>query len=76
MTYQRITFMTILTYLWVMMILLGSVVLETFMIYPKWLRLAVNVVGSAFIFTGFLKFYRHSIMFNDSLTQKPSGQGG
>jgi hypothetical protein len=35
MTYQRITFVTILTYLWVMMILLGSVVLETFMIYPN-----------------------------------------
>lgn len=32
-TFQRITFVTILTYLWVMMTLLGSVVLETFMIY-------------------------------------------
>ncbi len=32
---QRIAFAFILTYLWVMMILLGSIVLETFMVYPN-----------------------------------------
>jgi hypothetical protein len=35
MKVQQITFAVILTYLWVMMILLGSIVLETFMIYPN-----------------------------------------
>ena len=32
---QRIAFAVILTYLWVMMILLGSIVLETLMVYPN-----------------------------------------
>lgn len=32
---QKISFAVILTYLWVMMILLGSIVLETFMLYPN-----------------------------------------
>ncbi len=32
---QQIAFAVILTYLWVMMILLGSIVLETFMVYPN-----------------------------------------
>jgi len=27
-----------------------------------WLRLAFNLVGSALIFTGFLKFYRHTLV--------------
>jgi hypothetical protein len=49
---------------------------QEFQTLHYWLRLAVNAVGSTLIFTGFLKFYRHSIMFNDSPTQKPSGQGG
>ncbi len=35
MNLQRITFGVLLTYLWVMMILLGSIVLETWMIYPN-----------------------------------------
>lgn len=35
MTRQHLTFAVILAYLWVMMILLGSIVLETFMIYPN-----------------------------------------
>jgi hypothetical protein len=35
MKLQQITFLVVLTYLWVMMILLGSIVLETFMIYPN-----------------------------------------
>jgi hypothetical protein len=35
MTKQRLTFVVLITYLWVMMILLGSIVLETFMIYPN-----------------------------------------
>ena len=35
MILNRITFWVILAYLWVMMILLGSIVLETFMIYPN-----------------------------------------
>jgi hypothetical protein len=35
MKIQQITFLALLTYLWVMMILLGSIVLETFMIYPN-----------------------------------------
>ena len=167
MKLQQLTFVVILTYLWVMMIILGSILIETFMIYPNifrdvpasfetalaflslrapndyfpplgflswvtgagslilgwrvksarywilgsllmiigegiasmlffwprntimfvegpavhsaeflrqtaqefqslhWLRVAFNVVGSALIFTGFLKFYRHTI-----LTQK------
>ena len=32
---QRIAFLVILAYLWVMMILLGAIVLETFMVYPN-----------------------------------------
>ena len=32
---QQIAFAVLLTYLWVMMILLGSIVLETFMVYPN-----------------------------------------
>lgn len=35
MNIQRISFAVILTYLWVMMILLGSIILETFMVYPN-----------------------------------------
>ena len=35
MNLQRITFSVLLIYLWVMMILLGSIALETFMIYPN-----------------------------------------
>jgi len=38
MNLQRITFGMLLIYLWVMMILLGSIVLETFMIYPNIFR--------------------------------------
>jgi hypothetical protein len=166
---QSVTFLVLLTYFWVMMILLGSIVLETFMIYPNifrdppasfpvalefmsvrapsdffpplgflswtsglaslilgwrvksarywilgsllmivgegvasmflfwprntimfiegpavhsaeflrqtaqefqmlhWLRLGFNAVGSALIFTGFLKFYRHSILTRQTL---------
>ncbi|HEU4323886.1 MAG TPA: DUF1772 domain-containing protein [Roseiflexaceae bacterium] len=32
---QQLTFGIVLAYLWIMMILLGSIVLETFMIYPN-----------------------------------------
>src|SRR5215211_4607341 len=32
---QRIAFWIILAYLWVMMILLGAIVMETFMVYPN-----------------------------------------
>jgi hypothetical protein len=32
---QRFTFVVILAYLWVMLILLGSIILETFMVYPN-----------------------------------------
>src|SRR5688572_10985411 len=35
MKYQRIGFWIILTYLWVMMIMLGAIILETFMVYPN-----------------------------------------
>ncbi|HEX6291339.1 MAG TPA: DUF1772 domain-containing protein [Herpetosiphonaceae bacterium] len=35
MTRQRIAFTIMLAYLWVMMILLGSIAIETFMIYPN-----------------------------------------
>jgi hypothetical protein len=35
MIMQRISFWVILAFLWVMMILLGSIVLETFMLYPN-----------------------------------------
>ena len=38
MKMQQITFSVILAYLWVMMILLGSIILETFMIYPNIFR--------------------------------------
>jgi hypothetical protein len=38
MNLQRITFGVLLIYLWVMMILLGSIMLETFMIYPNIFR--------------------------------------
>ena len=32
---QRLAFLVILAYLWVMMILLGAIVMETFMVYPN-----------------------------------------
>ncbi len=32
---ERIAFIVLLSYLWVMMILLGSIMLETFMVYPN-----------------------------------------
>ena len=35
MKMQQISFAVILAYLWVMMILLGSIILETFMVYPN-----------------------------------------
>lgn len=35
MNMQRITFTVILAYLWTMLILLGSIILETFMLYPN-----------------------------------------
>jgi hypothetical protein len=35
MRFQQISFGIILLYLWVMMILLGAIVLETFMVYPN-----------------------------------------
>lgn len=35
MSRYQISFVVILAYLWVMMILLGSIVIETFMIYPN-----------------------------------------
>lgn len=35
MKMQRMTFAIILVYLWVMLILLGSIILETFMLYPN-----------------------------------------
>ncbi|MEZ4861725.1 MAG: DUF1772 domain-containing protein [Caldilineaceae bacterium] len=38
MNLQRITFGVLLVYLWVMMILLGSIVMETWMIYPNIFR--------------------------------------
>ncbi|MCE7990244.1 MAG: hypothetical protein DYG89_54585 [Caldilinea sp. CFX5] len=38
MKMQRITFVVMLIYLWVMLILLGSIVLETWMIYPNIFR--------------------------------------
>ncbi len=34
-TIQRLAFPVVIAYLWVMMILLGAIVLETFMIYPN-----------------------------------------
>jgi hypothetical protein len=35
MKLQYLTFGFILTFLWVMMIVLGSIILETFMVYPN-----------------------------------------
>lgn len=35
MKLQQISFVVILAYLWVMMILLGSIIMETFMVYPN-----------------------------------------
>ena len=32
---QRVAFPIVLVYLWTMMILLGAIVLETFMVYPN-----------------------------------------
>lgn len=37
-TTQRIAFPVILVYLWVMLVLLGSIVMETFMVYPNIFR--------------------------------------
>ena len=50
MTMQRITFVVLLTYLWAMMILLGSLVLETFMIYPNIFHNAPDRFGIALQF--------------------------
>lgn len=61
MLYQRITFITILVYLWVMMILLGSLALETFMIYPNIFHDAPERFGIALQFfsvTGPAQYFR------------------
>jgi hypothetical protein len=177
MKLERLTFVVLLTYLWVMMIILGSILIETFMIYPNifrdvpasfatalefmsvrapndyfpplgflswvtgagslllgwrvkearywilgsllmiigegwvsmaffwprntimfiegpavhsaeflrqtaleferlhWLRVAFNAVGSALIFTGFLKFYRHMLLNQEAAKESQSALG-
>src|SRR5262245_19134531 len=61
MKMQRIVFVILLTYLWVMMILLGSLVLETFMIYPNIFDNAPKRFGIALQFmsvTGPAQYFR------------------
>ena len=50
MKLQRITFALLLIYLWVMVILLGSLVLETFMVYPNIFHNAPERFGIALQF--------------------------
>jgi hypothetical protein len=50
MKLQRITFSLLLIYLWVMVILLGSLVLETFMVYPNIFHNAPERFGIALQF--------------------------
>lgn len=47
---ERITFAVILIYLWVMMILLGSIILETFMLYPNVFRNVPESLEAAMAF--------------------------
>src|SRR5215211_2760849 len=61
MKMQRMTFVVLLIYLWVMMILLGSLVLETFMIYPNIFHNAPERFGIALQFmpaTGPAQYFR------------------
>jgi hypothetical protein len=61
MKLQRITFVALLIYLWVMMILLGSLVLETFMVYPNIFHNAPERFGIALEFmtvTGPAQYFR------------------
>ncbi|MDQ2652015.1 MAG: hypothetical protein M3Z20_03125 [Chloroflexota bacterium] len=44
---QRLTYPVVLVYLWVMMILLGAIMLETFMIYPNIFRNAPESLAYA-----------------------------
>ena len=65
---QQIAFAVILAYLWVMMILLGAIVLETFMVYPNIFHdaprsletamefMAVSTPGDFFPTLGFLSW--------------------
>jgi len=43
---QGIAFWVILMYLWVMMILFGAIVMETFMVYPQHLPRPASVAGT------------------------------
>lgn len=61
MNMQRITWGVLLIYLWVMMILLGSLVLETLMIYPNIFHNAPERFGIALQFmsvTGPAQYFR------------------
>jgi uncharacterized membrane protein len=58
---QQMTFVVLLIYLWVMIILLGSLVLETFMIYPNIFHNAPERFGIALQFmsvTGPAQYFR------------------
>ncbi len=58
---KQIAFAVILTYLWMMMILLGSIILETFMIYPNIFRSVPESFETAREFmsvTGPAQFFR------------------
>ena len=61
MTLQRITFVVLLGFLWTMMILLGSLALETFMVYPNIFHHAPERFGIALQFmsvTGPAQYFR------------------
>ena len=66
---QRIAFWVILAYLWVMMVLLGAIVLETFMVYPNVfhdpLGLLSWVTGAGALVLGWrVKSARYWILFS------------
>jgi uncharacterized membrane protein len=42
----------------------------------RWVRLALSLAGSILIFTGFLKFYRHSLISPDTLRQTQAASPG
>jgi hypothetical protein len=69
-TMQRIRFVVLLTYLWAMMILSGSLVLETYMVYPNIFHNAPERFGIALQFmsvTGPFDYFRPFGMASVSL---------
>lgn len=68
-----ITSAVILAYLWVMLILFGSLVLETLALHR--LRLLLSAAGAVLIFTGFLRYYREQVLGVPALRQRGAGHG-